>query len=94
MAGGIETVSKMDKKQVLFLRFEDLARSPVLVAKMVHGFLGIPFTEEQERVVQNISLRQRFDTRIDASEMLQDASNWPKEVCAPFVHAPFRSWTT
>ena len=81
-------MSKMDKKQVLFLRFEDLARSPILVAKMVYGFLGIPFTEEQRRAVQNITQRQRFDKSIDASEMLQDAGNWPKEVveaCASIV---------
>ena len=88
MAGGIAAVTKMRKDQVMFLRYEDLARSPVLVVKMIYGFLGIPFTDRQRKTVEAISKRQQFDKHIDPSEMLSDASNWPKEVveaCASLV---------
>ena len=79
MSGGLEAVSKLHPDQVMYLRYEDLARRPVAVSQLVYNFLGLDFDEETRQVVERIVKRQRFDGKIDSGRLLMDAAtSWPQ----------------
>lgn len=81
MSGGLQAVASMDPSQVHYLRYEDLARQPVEVTRIVYDFLGIPFTPEVSEKVNRVAARQIFDDHIDPSRLLIDAAtSWPQDV--------------